>query len=246
MQRVDQEMEDLITSVGAETFIKYYKIYQAHKDLKDNSSIRIAFKENGEKWSPSTINTKASGGKRIFVKGYEQDVLHRIINNSIKLNEDIINQAKDYLILCIEDEVIKSLPIDIETEKIRLIKLRIQQSLFRKMVVKHWEKCAITKCENQSILIASHIKPWKDSDNLEKLDPFNGILLSPIYDKLFDKYLISFDDNGNILISDELTNNDLVALNVKKTDKLNFHKLEKRHLDYLIHHRNIFFLKNEI
>ncbi len=246
MQQIEREIEDLITSVGAETFIKYYKIYQAQKHLKDNSSIRIAFKENNESWSPSTINTKASGGKRIFEKGYEQDVLFRIINNSVKLSQDVIDKAKEYLVLSIETEVIMSLPIDIETEKIRLIKLRIQQSLFRKTVARHWEKCAVTNCENWSILIASHIKPWKDSSNLEKLDPFNGILLSPIYDKLFDKYLISFEDNGNILISDELTNNDLNALNVRKTDKLNFNKLDRRHLEYLIHHRNIFYSRNKI
>ena len=53
-------------------------------------------------------------------------------------------------------------------------------------------------------MIASHIVPWKDSSDQERRDVNNGILLSPTYDALFDKHLISFDDTGSIIISSKI------------------------------------------
>src|SRR5690606_24476070 len=46
----------------------------------------------------------------------------------------------------------------------------------------------------------SHIKPWKDATNGERTDPNNGLVLSPLYDKLFDKHMISFDEDGKIML----------------------------------------------
>lgn len=242
-----REIQDLLTSVGAETFIKYYKVYEAQKFSTKNNLIRSAFAESGEIWASTSTNTKASAGKMIFVKGYEQEVLYKIIHESTKLNQSIIDTAKQYLFPIIQTEIenIESLSLsDIQTEKTGLIKLRIQQSMYRKMVMNHWETCAITNCKNSSLLIASHIKPWKESNNLEKLDPFNGILLSPLYDKLFDRYLISFDDKGVILLSNKINSEDLTALKISPVDRLNPDKLLDAHRKYLAQHRHIFNLEN--
>lgn len=54
------------------------------------------------------------------------------------------------------------------------------------------------------ILIASHIKAWKDSSESERFDPDNGILLSPAIDALFDRHLITFDASGYVKLSPEL------------------------------------------
>lgn len=55
------------------------------------------------------------------------------------------------------------------------------------------------------ILVASHIVPWRDSNDEERLDVENGILLSPLLDALFDKHLISFNEDGRILFSTQVT-----------------------------------------
>ena len=61
-------------------------------------------------------------------------------------------------------------------------------------------------------MIASHIVPWRSSNDKERLDKENGILLSPLYDALFDKHLISFQDDGKIIISKGIIDNELLML----------------------------------
>jgi predicted restriction endonuclease len=90
------------------------------------------------------------------------------------------------------------------------------------------------------VLIASHIKPWNECDEFEKYDLYNGLLLSPNYDKLFDEYLISFDFEGKIMISNKLSDFDLKALGISKDDRILSEKLTLNHLSYLIEHNSIF------
>lgn len=124
-----------------------------------------------------------------------------------------------------------------EEEKRVLVKYRIGQSEFRKRLMNYWEECcSITNCDFKEILIASHIKPWSISSEMEKYDVFNGLLLTPNYDKLFDKNLISFDENGVIIISDKLSINNLKELNILKTARIKVDKLTTYHIDYLKQH----------
>ncbi|NVK74263.1 MAG: DUF3427 domain-containing protein [Oceanospirillaceae bacterium] len=88
-----------------------------------------------------------------------------------------------------------------ETERRGLVTTRVGQGYYRNLVLEKWDrKCALTGCDDERILIASHILPWSESNNKEKLDPENSLLLSPNADALFDKHLISFDSDGNMLI----------------------------------------------
>lgn len=87
------------------------------------------------------------------------------------------------------------------TERERLTKARIGQGRFRSDVTEIWgigEVCPLTGIDVPELLIASHIKPWRDSDNSEKLDPTNGILLAAHVDKLFDRYLLSFKSDRGV------------------------------------------------
>jgi hypothetical protein len=86
-----------------------------------------------------------------------------------------------------------------ETDKQQLIKARRGQGKFRIEVEKLESACRMTGITDKRLLIASHIKPWREGDNFEKLDGHNGFLLSPHVDKLFDLGLISFSDEGRIL-----------------------------------------------
>jgi len=126
-----------------------------------------------------------------------------------------------------------------ETEKDNLIKSRLGQGSFRKDLVNYWKGCSVTGIKQVDILIASHIKPWKDATDEERLDSFNGLLLIPTLDKLFDKGYISFDESGKIIISSFLENASL--LGVSKDMKIN---ISGRHQKYLQFHRRVFELPN--
>ena len=91
------------------------------------------------------------------------------------------------------------------TEKEILISARRGQGLFRRRVLNEWKGCcAVTGYSDERFLLASHIKPWRQATDGERLDRFNGLPLIPNLDKSFDLGFISFDSSGRILISDEL------------------------------------------
>lgn len=62
--------------------------------------------------------------------------------------------------------------------------------------------CRVTGVDRSEHLIASHIKPWRSSENNEKIDPENGLMLTPTIDHLFDKGFVSFENNGELILSD--------------------------------------------
>lgn len=89
-----------------------------------------------------------------------------------------------------------------KTERKGLVNSRVGQGYYRNLVIEKWEgKCALTGFDNTKLLIASHILPWSKSDDKQKLDPDNGILLSPNADALFDKHLITFNSEDGKLVS---------------------------------------------
>jgi len=133
----------------------------------------------------------------------------------------------------IKDEIIP------KTEKEQLISARIGQGNYRNKLINLWKKCAVSKCEITELLIASHIKPWSKSTNIEKLDPYNGLLLLPNYDKLFDKGLISFEDNGKIIISPLIKEEEYKVLGISPNDEL--FKVYDENKPYLEEHRRIVF-----
>jgi putative restriction endonuclease len=88
-----------------------------------------------------------------------------------------------------------------ETERIAIIRARVGQGIFRERVGLIEQRCRITGVENPAHLIASHCKPWRDSNHEERLDGENGLLLTPSIDHLFDRGFIGFEDNGRLIIS---------------------------------------------
>ena len=97
----------------------------------------------------------------------------------------------------LSDESQSFLGLDKET----LAKYRCGQNKFRIKLINRWgERCVVTKFSVGEALRASHIKPWADSDPKERLDENNGLLLTATLDALFDQHLISFDDDGRIII----------------------------------------------
>ena len=125
-----------------------------------------------------------------------------------------------------------------KTERSGLVTSRVGQGYYRQNVRTRWDDtCPVTGVTNPSILIASHIKPWSKADEEERLDEFNGILLSPNADALFDRGLISFDENGGLVKSDLISTGELTSLGIDLTVRIKTHPKTKEYLEW--HRKNI-------
>ena len=88
--------------------------------------------------------------------------------------------------------------------KERVVKTRVNQNVFRQMILSLYDnRCALTGINEQELLLASHIKPWA-VDQKNRLNPKNGICLSALYDRAFDKGLIGFDGHYRVVLSQRL------------------------------------------
>lgn len=125
----------------------------------------------------------------------------------------------------------------LNTEGFATVKTRIGQKKFRTDLFEYWGGCAISGVKLEAILKASHIRPWKDADDFQKLDPFNGILLAAHYDSLFDQGYISFNDSGEILLSKSAKALP-AAFGLSADIKLS--KIDEQHKKYLSDHRKFF------
>lgn len=142
----------------------------------------------------------------------------------------------DYIDEASAETMIGSVPD--KTVREQLLLARVGQGRFRSALLKLWGKCSVTGCENSGLLVASHIVPWRDSTNAQRLDPFNGLLLTPSLDKLFDRHLISFDNDGRIHVSRHLNSQDLEALGV--SDAMRLRTLHSRQRLYMERHFQIY------
>lgn len=154
------------------------------------------------------------------------------------VNSDYLKRIEDSIVTEIKavenDNTIKV------TEKDSIVKSRLGQGVFRKELIEYWHGCAISQCPLTWMLIASHIKPWRDADNQERLNAYNGLLLLPNYDKLFDLGYISFNQEGKIMYSRLLDKFDRETLGL--TNDLRLVKIEEKHLKYLKYHNDNCFL----
>lgn len=128
------------------------------------------------------------------------------------------------------------------TERQSIVLSRVGQGIFRKQLVEYWKSCAVTGADCIPLLRASHIKPWRESTNVERLDVFNGLLLSPNIDAAFDAGYITFDWNGKILLSEEMSGSPAFQLHINAKMKINTKLIRDEHRAYLEHHRAEVFL----
>jgi putative restriction endonuclease len=122
-----------------------------------------------------------------------------------------------------------------ETEREALVQARRGQGVFRANVQFVERACRVTKVERREHLIASHVKPWRDSSNDERLDGENGLLLTPTIDHLFDKGFISFEDGGNLIISPVADSTSLQRMGISTDRAVNvgaFSEGQRRFLEY--------------
>lgn len=119
-------------------------------------------------------------------------------------------------------------------------KIRVFQEKFRSKLLKKYKKCQVCELENENMLVASHSKRYCECNSYESHDVYNGFLLCKSHDGLYDSGLITFTDEGNIIISDELSHHDREILNINENIKID---LEEESLKYLKWHRENWFKK---
>lgn len=129
-----------------------------------------------------------------------------------------------------------------KTEAERIVKERVGQDIYREALMNYWGgACAVTGCTLKEALRASHAKPWKDcTSDAERLNVYNGFLLTANLDALFDKGYISFTDDGLIMLSSEFAFDgaDMRGLGINSDMKLRW--IEDKHLEFLdYHHKNV-------
>lgn len=124
------------------------------------------------------------------------------------------------------------------TDREILAKARVGQSIFKKGLLKQSSSCLLCGIAYEPLLIASHIKPWKDASDLERLDLNNGILLCPNHDAMFDKGYITFSEKGTLIISNQLNEITRTLINLQEGIKV---KLNDDQLKYMTWHRRYYF-----
>lgn len=188
-----------------------------------------------QKYSPLNPNT-GDGLQGVYLTEISQALAdffimlsHRDIQQLIREYEDPLDDEDEEII---ELEV-KSKQLQGDLEKIQFVKARRGQGLFKANVRLYESACRVTNVTNIKHLRASHIKPWSKSQDEEKLDGANGLLLAPHVDHLFDRGFISFSGTGDLLISKNLNKSVLEKWSIALPQNVgSFRKEQQRYLEY--------------
>lgn len=180
------------------------------------------------------IDSPSDWSKNI-VKGKKYSIGEEIGKN---LYISLLNRISDINEDTYIGEIEKDYPSIEGKEKEILVKARVNHEVFKGRLLRKCSKCFLCNIRNKNLLIASHIKPWSASNGKEKIDVNNGLLLCPNHDALFDKGFISFDEDGLIMLSDELDKTDMIAMNIDKNMKIDLYDEMKKYMSY--HRDNVF------
>ena len=118
---------------------------------------------------------------------------------------------------------------------------RVGQGIYREKLLQECPFCPITMINDERLLIASHIKPWAVSTDIERLDPKNGFMLSPLYDKLFDRGFITFTDERRMQVSNWLSPQNIRRCGLTDNSFIQLLPLDEKRLEYLAYHREFVF-----
>lgn len=165
--------------------------------------------------------------------------LGQVLRRAAELAHSLPNQAASNF----HDRLAKELERikDTGTEAERIVKQRIGQDAFRDALMEYWGgTCAVTGVSIPEVLRSSHAKPWSHCEtDEERLNVYNGFLLSANLDALFDKGLITFAPGGELEVAPHLAPNELSRLSVGRHLKLRW--IDPQHLPFLKYHRtNVF------
>ena len=156
-------------------------------------------------------------------------------DTSLHLDPEVQRQKAEEAIT----RAIERSPIE-ETTRKALVAARFGQGRFRADVLVVEPRCRITGVEDQRLLIASHIRPWhRCPENDQRLDRFNGLMLTPTFDRMFDRGLLTFEDNGDVHVSPSVSSNVVHRIGLDSHQNVGrFHEDQQPYLDY--HREQVF------
>lgn len=157
------------------------------------------------------------------------------LNYYFRLFADYFGETQHPYIVEQEQEQIAESIID-QTEKLQLTKARVGQGEYRIKLLAECPFCPITLVSDDRLLIASHIKPWVASNDFEKTDPKNGFMLTPTFDRLFDRGFLSFTDDKKTILSPFLSNMTYSKLGISDNKIISHLPINGRE-EYLEYHR---------
>lgn len=192
--------EELILAINLYCKLPFGKLHSNTKEIKDLASLigrtpnSIALKlVNFSSLDPSLKARGVKGmGNASKLDAAIWNEFYNNWDNALFESEKLLAKRKQMTIIKLNKIEIDDMPT-VGKEKERLVKTRVNQSLFRKIILATYnEECCITGINNTDLLVASHIVPWsKDEHN--RLNPMNGLCLNALHDKAFDKGLITVD-----------------------------------------------------
>lgn len=216
--KIDALPEEIEFVVEEQTQISGPRIYVNSKD--------IAYKIIRELSLPNI--TYISVIKLIDEKGK--------LNYYFRLFADYFGEVQHPYLIEQEQEQIAESVID-QTEKVQLTRARIGQGEYRMKLLAECPFCPITLVSDDRLLIASHIKPWVASNDFEKTDPKNGFMLTPTFDRLFDRGFLSFTEDKKTILSPFLSNMTYSKLGISDNKIISHLPIAGRE-EYLEYHRN--------
>lgn len=126
-------------------------------------------------------------------------------------------------------------------QELEIRRARDGQGKYREQLLEQCRFCPFTMISDERLLIASHIKPWAASELKEKTDPYNGYMLSPLYDRLFDRGFITFTPNRHIILSEFLSPYTWKQIGLKNDTFINALPMDEKRIEYLnFHHKSVF------
>ena len=193
-----------------------------------------------EKYSP--IQPETGRGNQIYLT----EISPRFADLLIQLSRENVNVIEEELAPLTDSDMDDAIEYEIlakgiqgDLEMVQITKARRGQGIFKTNVRFVERSCRVTGVSNIKHLRASHIKPWKDSTDQEKIDGNNGLLLSPHVDHLFDRGFITFHNNGNLAISKEL--NPIILKQWSLSTIENVGSFNQKQSSYLEFHRDVVF-----
>jgi hypothetical protein len=208
--------------------------------LKPKDYIEIIRPTLPEKYSP--INAEGNGNQGAYLSEVpismvevllgllnpQFDIALSLLGGNLREFDDAANIAESKI------EMRTDIPV---TQIKQLVKARRGQGIFKTNVKLVEKACRVTGLELHQHLIASHIKPWADSTDQEKLDGYNGLLLSPHIDHLFDRGYLSFENNGQLIVSQKLQYRVLSTWHIDPDKNVGAFSTEQA--EYLEYHRDV-------
>ncbi|MFW5886794.1 MAG: HNH endonuclease [Bacteroidota bacterium] len=208
--------EESILAVNLYCKIPFGKIHQHNPDIIELARLigrspgAVAWKlVNYAHLDPSLDRKGASHVAKI-----DREIWHEFYENWDKLVHDseiLLAQIKKLNLEQSADIPTNDLPEE-GLERERIIKTRVNQNFFRKMILSSYNtSCCITGINEPQLLIGSHIIPWK-ADKKNRLNPRNGLCLNALHDKAFDKGLITISKEFKVILSPKLQQSKNIAV----------------------------------